>query len=105
MRLFIKLIRLIFVAMFGFFIGLGVSTGFSIDTFIGMIICVIAWCIYTHLLHTQYRPKPTISIHNLADGKPAGIPDEVWNELQHIITESDCPDKLEPEKENEDKWN
>ena len=88
----------------GICIGVCIKCGYTHTLNTGIVVSIVLHYTYLCLAGQYIKSKKNIHIHelHLGDDKPDGMPDEVWEKVQELLSVTECPDKLEPTQACED---
>ena len=98
MFLLCTIISKLMLVFCGIFIGVWLECGYAHIFPIGLILSIGLHFAYFFEARHYIKSKSRIHIHELryGDDKPDGMPDEVWEKVQDLLSVTACPDKLEP---------
>lgn len=82
----------------GICVGAWIKCGYTPILSTGIVVCIVLHYTYLYIAGQYIKSKRNIHIHELhyGDDKPDGMPDEVWEKVQELLSVTECPDKTEP---------
>ena len=104
MFLLFTIISKLMLVFCGMFIGAWIECGYAPIYPIGIILFIGLHLAYFFGARHYIKSKSRVHIHELryGDDKPDGMPDEIWEKVQDLLSVTACPDKLEPTTACED---
>lgn len=98
MFLFFTILSKLMLVLCGMLISAWIECGYTHLILIGIIMSISLHFIYLFVAKYYKRSNSNIHIRELhyGDDKPDGMPDEVWEKIQALLSVTSCPDKLEP---------